>query len=48
VLGGEVVDLDNDIRNLAKRVYSKYGYVPIFMEKVQKERTVEELPSPER
>ena len=48
VLGGEVVDLDNDIRNLAKRVYSKYGYVPIYMEKVQKERTVEQLPSPER
>jgi len=48
VLGGEVVDLDNDIRNLAKRVYSKYGYVPIYIDKVQKERTVEELPSPER
>jgi hypothetical protein len=48
VLGGEVVDLDNDIRNLAKRVYSKYGYVPIYIEKVQRNETVEELPSPDR
>lgn len=48
VYGEKVVDVDDDIKKLAKRVYSEYGYVPIYMDKVQRERRVTDLPSPER
>lgn len=48
VFGGKVVGVDKDIKKLAKRVYDKHGYVPIYIGKVQKENRVAELPSHER
>lgn len=44
---GQVVDHDTDIVELASRVYRQYGYVPIYMDKVEREEEVVELPSPE-
>lgn len=44
----EVVDFDEDNRKLARRVYDKFGYVPIYIGKVQQERSVGEMSSPER
>jgi len=46
VLAGAVVDSDEDVRELARRSYQKYGYRPIYFGFVGPERTVE-LPSPE-
>lgn len=43
-----IVDSDEDNGELAKRVYGKYGYVPIYMGKVQRKRRIVEIPSPER
>jgi hypothetical protein len=45
---GKVVGTDDDIKELARKTYEEYGYVPIYMGKVQKEERVTELPSPER
>lgn len=47
VFKGEVVDYDRDNRELAKRVYAKYGYVPIYIDKVSEEKRVIEVSSPE-
>lgn len=44
---GNIVDQDEDNRELARRVYSEYGYVPIYIGKVERERRVTEMPSPE-
>ena len=46
VLGGAVVDSDEDPRELARRTYRKHGYTPIYFGFVGPERVVE-LPSPE-
>ena len=46
VLGGAVVDSDEDPRELARRTYGKHGYTPIYFGFVGPERVVE-LPSPE-
>jgi metal-responsive CopG/Arc/MetJ family transcriptional regulator len=46
VLGGAVVDSDEDLRELARRTYGKYGYTPIYFDFVGPGRVVE-LPSPE-
>ena len=46
VLGGAVVDSDEDPRELARRTYGKYGYTPIYFGFVGRERVVE-LSSPE-
>lgn len=45
---GEIVDQDEDNRELASRVYSEYGYVPIYIDRIERERRVIEMPSPER
>jgi hypothetical protein len=46
VFGGSIVDSDEDVRELARRAYQKYGYKPIYFGFVGPERIVE-LPSPE-
>lgn len=48
VLKGEVVDADSDERELVRRVYGNYGYVVVYVEKVQEEKRILEIPSPER
>ena len=48
VLNNRIVDSDADKIELAKRVYGKYGYVPLYIGKVQRELRVVEIPSPER
>jgi len=48
VLRAEVVDADSDERELVRRVYGKYGYVVVYVEKVQEEKRIPEIPSPER
>lgn len=48
ILHGKVVDSDKDQAHLAQRVYGKYGYVQIYIDKVSKEtRRKLENPSPE-
>lgn len=42
-----VVDHDKNNRELANRVYKKYGYVPIYIDQVERKRKVVEIPSPE-
>lgn len=44
---GQIVDHDRDNVALAQRVYSRYGYIPIYIDKVKREREIVELPSPE-
>ncbi len=44
---GDLIDCDKDLGELAKRVYGKFGYVPIYMDKVVEEEEVLEIPSPE-
>lgn len=41
-----IVDSDENKGKLAKRVYGKYGYVPIYIGKVQRKRRIVEIPSP--
>lgn len=48
ILGGVVVDSDEILLNLAKRVYAKHGYVPIYMPKVTTENRKFENTSRER
>ncbi len=48
ILKGRVVDKDSDERELVRRVYAKYGYVVVYIDKVQREKRVLEVPSPER
>jgi hypothetical protein len=47
VYGGNPVDSDENNRELAKRVYKKYGYIPIYIDKVEKKEEIIEIPSPE-
>lgn len=47
IYGGKIVDHDADDRELAKRVYEKYGYHPIYFGRVTEEIKIIELPSPE-
>jgi hypothetical protein len=47
IYGGEIVDQDEDNRELARRVYSEHGYAPIYIGKIERERRVVEMPSPE-
>jgi len=47
ILGEKIVDVDEDKRKLAKRVYGKYGYRPIYIEKVGEKKPVR-LPAPRR
>lgn len=42
---GRIIDVDQDERGLLKRIYQKYGYVPVYIQKVE-DMKVEEIPSP--
>jgi hypothetical protein len=48
IVGGRIVDSDNDKILLAKRVYSKFGYIPVYIGKVTSKERIFEYPSPER
>jgi hypothetical protein len=41
-----VVDFDEDKIKLARRVYEEIGYLPIYIQKVQKEIPTVRIPSP--
>jgi DNA-binding transcriptional ArsR family regulator len=47
VLRGRIVDADSDEKELVRRVYGKHGYVPIYVERLKRERRILEAPSPE-
>jgi hypothetical protein len=42
----KVVDFDEDKIKLARRVYEEIGYLPIYIQKVQKEIPTVRIPSP--
>lgn len=46
IMGGQVVDSDENFPRLAERVYQKFGYQDIFMPKVDREPSPVHLPSP--
>ena len=45
---GKVIDVAKDKKELVKRVYSKHGYIPVYIGKVEKEQAAGEMSSPER
>ncbi len=47
ILNREVVGFDEDKGKLAESVYKKYGYVPIYIDKVAPGERRVEIPSPE-
>lgn len=47
VFQGAIVGCDEDKGRLAKNVYEKYGYVPIYIDKAVPGRRHVEVPSPE-
>ena len=48
IVGGRIVDTDRDKIILAKRVYSRHGYIPMYIGKVTEKERILEYPSPER
>ena len=48
IINGKMVDFNSDRSALVERVYAKYGYVPLFIGRVSKEKKYRELPSPEK
>jgi hypothetical protein len=47
IFKGAIVGCDDDKGRLAENVYKKYGYVPIYIDKVAPGERVVEAPSPE-
>ena len=47
VFRGNIVGYDKDKGRLARRVYKKYGYIPIYIGKVTLKERLVEIPSPE-
>jgi len=47
ILGGKVMDTDEDFSVLAERVYSRYGYKDIYMPKVERKETILHIPTPQ-
>ncbi|MGC8912104.1 MAG: hypothetical protein ACP5K8_08510 [Nitrososphaeria archaeon] len=47
VFRGAVVGCDDDKGRLAETVYRKYGYIPIYIDKVASSERLVEVPSPE-
>jgi len=41
-----VIDTDENFENLARRVYSAYGYITIYITKVEKDNSLVNIPSP--
>lgn len=48
IIDGKIIDSDYDRSALAERVYTKHGYVQLFIGQVTKQKKYRELPSPER
>jgi hypothetical protein len=48
VIDGKIADSDYDRSALAERVYTRYGYIQLFIGKVEQQKRYKELPSPER
>ena len=46
ILNNQVVDADVEIGTLAKRVYARFGYRPIYMQKVTEQPRVARIVSP--
>jgi antitoxin (DNA-binding transcriptional repressor) of toxin-antitoxin stability system len=46
ILNGQVVDADPDQGELAKRVYAKFGYRPIYMDEVREKPYIYHIPGP--
>jgi PHD/YefM family antitoxin component YafN of YafNO toxin-antitoxin module len=46
ILNNQVVDADAEIGTLAKRVYARFGYRPIYMQKVTEQPRVARILSP--
>jgi len=46
ILNNQVVDADAEIGTLAKRVYTRFGYRPIYMQKVTEQPRVARISSP--
>lgn len=47
VVGGKIVDSDNDDGVLAQRVYRKFGYISLFIGKIEHGEETLDVPSPE-
>jgi len=47
IFKGAIVGCDEDKGRLAENVYKKYGYAPIYIDKVAPRERVSEAPSPE-
>ena len=46
ILNNQVVDTDSEIGTLARRVYARFGYRPIYMQKVTEQPRVARIFSP--
>jgi cell division protein FtsZ len=47
ILNREVIDADDDFSRLAKKVYRRYGYKDIYMPRVERERVILHIPTPQ-
>jgi len=47
ILNSSVVDSDEDEIKLLKRVYGRFGYLPVYVEKVQDKTRIAEISTPE-
>lgn len=48
ILDGKLIDSDSDKAELAKRCYKRYGYIPIYFDKVERIKRIIRVPSPKR
>lgn len=46
ILNGEVIDFGENGSELAGKVYQKYGYRPIYIDKVERKPKIFKIPSP--
>jgi len=47
IYGGRVVGRDKDAEALAERLFARFGDVPFFIGRVEKQPSIYDLPSPE-
>lgn len=47
IYGERVVDQDEDDEALALRLFERFGYVPVYIARVEENPTILEMPSPE-
>lgn len=46
ILDERIVDFDDDFATLANRIYNNYGYITIYMTRVEKYNNIVNIPSP--